>query len=140
MDVRREMTGVRRTRCRSLQRHGRGAILWGLAGFVLLQIGLRVLIDFPYPVLRDPRFETKARQLEDLVRRAPGHPFTVITLGSSVTYHAYHAKLLEEVLAAEGGRPCVVYNMAEGGAGPLTHLLFVQRLLEKGIRPRPRAR
>lgn len=117
------------------RRSARGTLLWALTAFVCFQGGLRVLIDSYFPVLRDPVFERKVQQLETLLVKCGARPKIVITLGSSSTYHAYHGKLLEEILADNGHDPCVVYNLAEGGAGPLTHLLFLRRLLEKNIRP-----
>lgn len=115
------------------QHRGRVALLGGLATFVLIQIGLRLLIDFYYPAFRDPRFATKASQLKHLISCCPSPPRTVITLGSSVTYHAYQAKLLEEILAGEEVDPSVVYNMADGAGSPLTGYLYLHRLLRKNV-------
>ena len=120
-----------------LRRSGRSAVLWGLATFILLQAGLRLLIDHSMPTLRDPRFEIKAAQFEKAVKRAAakGQPLTVCMLGTSVTAHAFNSKLIEERLRAAGHANPVVYNMSDFGTSPMTHLMYVRKLVERDLRP-----
>jgi hypothetical protein len=118
-----------------LRRHGRATLLWAVASFILLQLGLRVGIDSCWRVLRDPTFEIKARRLERLISQSPQPPITVLMFGSSVTGNSFKAAALEERLGKELGRTAAVFNMANLGAGPMTELIWMRRLLDRGIRP-----
>jgi hypothetical protein len=56
-------------------------------------------------------------------------------LGSSRTVNALKAKELEAQLAREAGVPVWAFNFGTLGAGPLTELLNLKRLLREGIHP-----
>src|SRR5207237_692463 len=45
------------------------------------------------------------------------------------------ADTVEDSLTSKLDRPVVSFNMASNGAGPLTQLIHVQRLLRRGVRP-----
>jgi hypothetical protein len=113
---------------------GRSALLWGLATFAVLQVGLAVAIEGWLPELRDPSYAYKARRL----RRRTGdthRPPAVVMLGSSRVEHGLRGQLLEEQLQAETGTRPVVFNFGVSGAGPVIELLVLRRLLAEGIRP-----
>jgi hypothetical protein len=93
------------------------------------------LIEGWRPELRDPSFEIKYRQLTRLLRQHQQPPATVIFMGSSMTANGVNAAIVEEPLASTLGRPVVAYNLAINGNGPLSHLVHMQRLLRRGIRP-----
>ena len=52
-----------------------------------------------------------------------------------MTANGIDASRIEEPLANVMGRPVVCYNLGINGNGPLAHLVHVQRLLRRGIRP-----
>ena len=60
---------------------------------------------------------------------------TVVMLGSSRTGLAFHGKRAEQALAAELGRPAVAFNYGVPASGPVTHLVYLDRLLDGGITP-----
>jgi len=114
-----------------LQARSLRTLCWALGTLVLLQFGLRLAIDHLWPELRDPTFEVKARRLRQFLDRAGGQPLTVLAVGSSVTGNAFHARLLEEWLARQTGRKVVAVNMSTQGAGPLTQLIWTNRLIQR---------
>jgi hypothetical protein len=113
---------------------GRSALLWCLASFAVLQMGLAVAIEGWLPELRDPSYAYKARRLR---RRTgdPHRPPVVVMLGSSRVEHGLRGQVLEQQLQAETGRRPVVFNFGVSGAGPAIELLVLQRLLAEGVRP-----
>ncbi|MFO0964290.1 MAG: hypothetical protein U0793_01710 [Gemmataceae bacterium] len=63
------------------------------------------------------------------------HGRTVVFVGSSLTLVGCHAPLLEDVLSRDTGVPWTACNLGHPSAGPVTQLLFVRRLLDRGVRP-----
>lgn len=116
-------------------RRARGALLWGLATALALQLGLALLMERWLPEFRDPHFFYKAQRLHERFRTAPAGSFTVVMLGSSRTAFGLRGQETEERLARELGRPVVIYNFGVVGAGPVTQLLYLKRLLAEGLRP-----
>jgi hypothetical protein len=100
-----------------------------------VQVGLRWLIDGPLPELRDPAFEIKLRRLARARSTYAEPPFTVVMVGSSVTSNLFNAKQIEQVLEPHVHRPVLAFNLGCHGGGPLTELVWAQRLLERGVRP-----
>src|SRR5262245_57394681 len=120
-------------------RHSRAAVLWALAWFAGLD-GLSGLAAFRgLGELRDPQYACKADKLARLLDRPGPRPFTVVMLGSSRTAFGLDAGRLERPCADGGARPPVgpllVFNFGIPGAGPLTELLTLRRLLAGGTRP-----
>jgi hypothetical protein len=122
-------------RPRLLRQRTRATLWWGVATFVVCQAGLRLFIDSCYPEFRDPTFEIKARALQEAIAGSVFPPVCVYMVGSSITGNGFHAKLVEERLCKELDRPCLVFNMSSRNSGPLTDLVWVRRLLDRGIRP-----
>jgi|GEM_PF-4269433 hypothetical protein len=59
----------------------------------------------------------------------PAEVFTVCLLGSSLVQKGIHTATVEQVLSAELGRPCKVYNYGVGGAYMCDMLLALHRAL-----------
>src|SRR5205085_7068809 len=118
-----------------MNRRARNGLLTCLGLFLLSQLGMRLWIDRRRPEFRDPTFEIKYRLLERQLAQKPASAFKVIFTGSSMTAHGVRADKVEQSLTAALDRPVVSFNMASNGAGPLTQLIHVQRLLRRGVRP-----
>jgi len=122
--------GRERLRCQ-----GKAALLWGLALFVLAQAGLRFFIDTVRPELRDPTFEVKFRQFKDRLAACSAQPLSIVFFGSSMSVHGIKPSVLEPLLARELQRDIVAHNLAIHASGPLSHLIYLNRMLQRGVRP-----
>src|SRR5215218_299696 len=71
---------------------------------------------------------------EQYARPEPGR-LTLIALGSSRTMSAFHPPTAAAGVTAATGRPCLAFNTALPGSGPLAQLLHLRRLMACGIRP-----
>ncbi|MCS6852781.1 MAG: DUF1574 domain-containing protein [Gemmataceae bacterium] len=131
-----------------LHRRCRCSLAWAAAIAIGLQAGLAVTLDRGLVVLRNGPFHDKYQRLcqrlegaaraEPLASRGPwraGVPEPVLILGSSRSAYGFRSGVMEERLAAETGRPVVVYNFSMYGAGPTMHLLNLRRLVQRGVRP-----
>lgn len=113
----------------------RSTLLWGLAGFVFIQLTLAVAIESRLPQFRDPEFGCRLQLLQQLKDRSGSDPFLVLALGSSRTTAGIRGDILSEQLGEQlPGRP-VAFNFGVTGAGPVTHLINLRRLLKEGVRP-----
>jgi hypothetical protein len=135
-------------------------LLWGLGSFVCLQLGLAVAIEVCLPEFRAPYYAPKAARLEQRLREVSGpepgmmrsilerlpffHPAwpqparqakVILALGSSRTADGLRGGELEGPMTQELGVPVIAFNFGLPGAGPLTELLTLQRLLADGVRP-----
>ena len=128
-------TAVKTTRRCQLQARARGAIVTALVLFVFTQLAMNTAIEEWRPEWRDPTFEIKYRRLTSLLNQHQQKPATVVFFGSSMSASGMKADVVEAPLAASLGRPVVGFNLATNGAGPLTQLIYVQRLLRRGVRP-----
>src|SRR5947209_2301076 len=123
-------------RSRQFGPRSRAALVCGVITFAVLQVGLRLAIDYWLPDLRDPTFEIKARQFQHALSLHVGQkPLSVSMFGSSVTGRTFNGKYLETLVTQQMGKPVVVFNMSDHAAGPLTHLVYLRRLLERNIKP-----
>jgi hypothetical protein len=125
---------ARPTRVRRFRRQ-RSALLWGVATFVVLQLGLTLSRESWLPELRDPAFGAKMKRLAQRRRGAGPDPVTAVMLGSSRTVYGFRGKLLEAAVAKAQERPAVVFNLGIYGAGPVSELLHLKSLLANGLRP-----
>ncbi len=116
-------------------RKARATILWSIGGLLLVQLALRLVIDGPCPELRDPTFEIKFDRLTEARRQYADPPRTIIMTGSSVTNNIFNCKLVEQGLSPELDKSVFAFNMGCQGAGPLTELVWMHRLLDRGFRP-----
>jgi hypothetical protein len=123
-----------RPRRRPVAARARTALLCGAAAFVLGQLALALAIEWRLPQLRDPHYAHKEERLLRRLAEAPAPPRTVLMIGSSRTVSALRGQEVERALAGPGGAP-VVFNFGIPGAGPLTELLTLRRLLARGVKP-----
>ncbi len=85
-------------------------------------------------LVADPVYGDKEKRLRRLERAAPPGTPRVILLGTSRTGYGFAAGRVQT--AATGvGTPAVVFNFGIPGAGPITHLIYLRRLLADGHRP-----
>jgi hypothetical protein len=122
---------------RPIHKRGRNAIVCAVAAFVGLQLGLACAIERWLPELRDPFYAYKAARLRSRVQ-ASKRPFLVVGLGTSRTTFGLKAELLEHELqrtADNGERPPIAFNFGLTGAGPVTQLVVLKRLLAENVRP-----
>lgn len=120
-------------------RAARLTLLWGLAVFALLQLGLAGLIEWRLPQFRDPAYSVRVAQLQQRLARERTldgvRPKLVVMLGSSRTLYALRGAQVEAELSRELGQPAIVYNLGVPGVRSSVHLLNFARLLADGIRP-----
>jgi len=116
---------------RRFVRQGKTYLLWGLLGFVTVQLGLGLLIDQALPDVRDPTHAQRLRSLQALRVQDPEAPL-VLALGSSRMWLGLQAARLHPSV---NGRPAQVYNLARSAAGPVVMMLTLQRLLADKVRP-----
>ncbi|MFO0964129.1 MAG: hypothetical protein U0793_00895 [Gemmataceae bacterium] len=109
-------------------------IITALAGFVAAQLVLRAVIELWRPDWRDPTFEAKLDRLKRGVAAEP-KALTIVFLGSSQTVFGVHGRDIGAELSRRFGRPVRAFNFGAYAAGPFTCLVYLNRLLERGIRP-----
>ncbi len=139
---------------RTGKRSARRAILVGMAVFALSQIVLALAAQ-GWLAVRDPDQGHKMRVLEARLepgfqRPAPAvsiastarggprrqsRPLTVVQIGSSRTVHGLRGQVVERLLEQRLGRPAVVFNLGNYGAGPIVNRLALERLMGRGVRP-----
>jgi hypothetical protein len=118
-----------------MNRRGRSALLWALVSFAVCQLSMAVAIEKAHPEFRDPEFGYRRNRLVQRLTNAPTKPFTTVMLGSSRTTVGFDAGILERQLAEHLQQPAIAFNFGVTGAGPLTHLLNLRRLLKDNVRP-----
>lgn len=106
------------------------------APLTLLALNAGLVLALEYrPDLRDPLYYGKEdRLVEQLAEPVPDR-ITVIAIGSSRTANAFHPPTVEAGVTAATGRPCLAFNAAVLGRGPVFAPLHLRRLLSRGIRP-----
>jgi len=113
---------------------GRAALLWGAVAFLAGQLALAAAIEWRLPQMRDPNYGRKEQRLLQRLGESPPPARAVVMLGSSRTMYGLRGQDAERALAGPGGAP-LVYNFGLPGAGPLTELIVLRRLLRQGVRP-----
>ena len=110
----------------------RAVVVGALVVFIGLQLGLRAAMSY-WPVLRDPDWGNRIVRLDELIDAQPPKPLLIV-LGSSHTALGLRPAALMETWARTGDSP-LVFNFSRLGNGPLFELLYLHRLLDRGIRP-----
>ena len=110
------------------------AVLWGFVLFAVVQCVIGLSSE-RYPRIRDPLYGDKLVKLQRRFPTGEPRPLTVLMLGSSRTGLAFHGKRIEQQLIAELGRPVVAFNYGTPASGPVTHLVYLKRLLKGDIQP-----
>jgi hypothetical protein len=116
------------------RRRSRRAVLVGLALFALVQVVLAPAVLRWGLCLRDPGYGHQVSRLKQRLAERP-RPLLVVQVGSSRTLFGLRGQVAEPALSERLGRPIVLFNMGLTGAGPITNLLNLRRLLNEGIRP-----
>jgi hypothetical protein len=114
-------------------RQARSEVLWCLAGFCALQLGLVAVMESWRPEFRDPQYGSKRALLRRRLRENPGRPLALV-LGSSRVQDGLRPKLLPVCPTRHG--QALVFNFGMTASGPLHQLLCLHRLLADGHRPR----
>jgi hypothetical protein len=122
---------------RQRRRHARNTILWGLAGFFALQLGLGLALETGLWRFRDPYYAHKLaplrRRWDEVQRRRSQH--LVVMLGSSRTGNGLKGSCFEEEVSAALGERWSICNLGVPGAGPLVEWINLKRVLAEGVRP-----
>src|SRR5947209_8740933 len=111
-------------------RRARSVLRWAVVVFLVLQIGIGLVLDYGWPLLR---FPSAARILAGL----PKDPSSidVVFLGSSRFQVGVAAEEIAALLERDRGRPCTALNAAVP-CGDLIAAEFMLTLLrEKGVKP-----
>ncbi len=114
----------------SRRRTAKRAVIAGLACFLLLSLGLGVTSE-AYPRIRDPFYGDKLVKLQPKLGTAP----LVVMLGTSRTGFGFHGIHIEDTVLRETGRPIAAFNYGIPASGPITHLIYLKRLIEDGATP-----
>jgi hypothetical protein len=91
--------------------------------FAAVQVGFGTAADAD-PRLRDPAFADKLAKLDRLNADRP-----TLMIGSSRTLLGFHAGRFEQTT----GTPA--FNFGTPATGPITHLVYLNRLLDRGVTP-----
>jgi hypothetical protein len=106
--------------------------LWAGGLFVLGQALLTVGILSGQLPVHDPLYQTRAQLLLRRWQSLPEPTYKVLVLGSSRVMLALDA---QAVCRADSSPPVEVFNFGIPASGPLTHNLYLRRLLACGVRP-----
>ena len=109
------------------------AIGTAFAAVIAFQVGLGLVAEISLYV-RDPGYSDKEIRLARQEAANPDGP-RVVMLGTSRTAAAFHAGRVREQLIAERGGRAVVFNFGIPASGPITHIVYLKRLLADGHRP-----
>lgn len=113
-----------RRRTRSAKR----MVATAVGTLVLLNVGLTTyLCTFTH--WRDPMFARPALAFNARLEQQPNERVAIAFLGSSRTGGGIDPRLVEPLVTKHTGRPCVAHNLHVPGAGPISLLFHVQRLI-----------
>ena len=110
------------------RRRARRAVVGGVVIFAGLQLGFGMIAE-ARPRVRDPLYGDKLTKLKRRLRDSDGTR-GVVMLGSSRTGLAFHAAKVEGQVAG-----VVAFNFGVPSAGPVTQLVYFERLLRDGVTP-----
>lgn len=114
---------------RAARREASIAIAVGGVLFATLQLGLGIAAERSHTI-KDPGYADKEAKLAALEAAHPGRP-RVIMLGTSRTGFGFDAGRIEEQLDGKA----IVFNYGIPASGPITHVIYARRLLERGHTP-----
>jgi hypothetical protein len=111
------------------------AVALGVAAVavVALQLGLGLAAELSF-LVKDPGYADKELRLARQDAAHPGAP-AVVMLGTSRTGYGFHAPRIRGQLAPELGGRAMAFNFGIPASGPVTHLVYLRRLLAAGHRP-----
>lgn len=128
------LTNRRRERLRRMRRSAKPLLWWMPFWYVLGQLALFAWMDRSWELTRTQMEQEKWEQLHVRLAEAPDKPL-VLMLGSSRTDWAFQAGRLNGQTGPDG-RPLLAYNLGVQTTGPIHSALYLNDLLNEGVRPR----
>jgi hypothetical protein len=113
---------------------GRVAVVTALVGIVAFQVAYHVPLTLLYPRIFDLEYVDKLSHLREHMAAKPKDQPLVLGMGSSLMAMALRPGALTDTESADSRHP-LVYNFALNSATIVPQLLFLQRVLNEGIRP-----
>jgi len=110
------------------------SLLVGAFVLLLLHVSLIVVCESSR-LLRDPLYADKERKLGRLEASLPPGSPEIVFLGTSRAGNGFDAGRAQALASAKLGSPVLVFNWGIPGAGPVTHLIHMRRILQDGHRP-----
>lgn len=117
---------------RSNRQRARPAIAAGLLAFVAANAILGALAERNTRI-RDPLYGDKFVKLRAKLA-APDRGLSVVMFGSSRTGFAFNGKIVEQTVR-DSGRSVAAFNFGIPATGPITHLIYLRRMLADGVKP-----
>src|SRR5262245_36147599 len=115
-----------------VRRRSRNALFWGVALFAVFQVALTAYLKDERSI-SDFEFDRRLASLKQLIAQHPGRPLFLV-LGSSRSLFGIRPELLVDSGSTGASIP-IFYNFSVPSGGPLQEVLYLQRLLSRGIRP-----
>lgn len=98
-----------------------------------MQVLLSIAMDSWNVALRDPLWGRKLAVMRERIAAEPGRPLVAV-LGSSRTALGVKMGSSPEMELRDAQSP-IVFNLGVMGAGPVSQLMYLRRLLAEGIKP-----
>ncbi|MDY3555874.1 DUF1574 domain-containing protein [Gemmata sp. JC717] len=115
------------------RRRAAAALGAGVVAFAAVQAALGALSAVTWWAA-DPVYEDKRERLARVERSAPPGAARVLLLGTSRSGNGFDAGRVSGA-SERAGAPAVAFNFGVPGAGPVTQLVYLRRLLADGHRP-----
>jgi hypothetical protein len=115
------------------KRNPRTAVCWFVALTLFVHIVALILLDSPWPNLRDPEYGMRLSRLRTQQHAHPLRPVAVV-VGTSRASMGVKPDAWETQLARDSHEP-LLFNFSTVGAGPIQQLITVRRLYADGITP-----
>jgi hypothetical protein len=112
---------------------GKRIVLWTVASFVLSQLVISIYLDKRRLETRDPLYGCRLNNLRARLAEAPNAPLFLI-LGSSRVKYSIRPNAMK--IHIYGTSQPIVYNFGLNGMGAIRELMYFQRLMADGIRPK----
>lgn len=110
------------------RRSFKATVIWALAGIVLIQIGLGVLIETRLVSVRDPEYGLREARWRNRLAEHPNQK-RIVFLGSSRVTCGVDAERITQALNGEA----VAFNFGIPKAGPLGQRVYLERLHASGL-------
>src|SRR5262245_23832946 len=112
------------------EKRSRSALLWGCLFHAGLTVALIIVMSNWRLDLLDPAYAHKLWRLQARLAEEPGRPLLLL-LGTSRGGVGFAPEALPALPKVNGREP-LPFNFSVGGAGPVTQLLCLQRLVKEG--------
>lgn len=123
-------------RKQQLTHRARRTIAWGLLTVGLLQGLLFLQLNLGDWRYQDRVYDARLSRVRARLSNDPDQvPSLALFLGSSAVAYGVKGPAFEEEMSAALGRPWLCCNVAALATGPLLEMVYLERVLEEGIRP-----